>query len=58
MVADGDGRKRQNKMPKQLRLPRIDDNWMFFQRDRLKELQKREEDRYRELKARVQVLCI
>lgn len=53
MVTDGDGRRKQNKLPKQLRLPRIDDAWMFFQRDRLKQLHKQEEDKYRELKARV-----
>lgn len=55
MVADGDGRRKQNKLPKQLRLPRIDDSWMFFQRDRLRELQKQEEDKYRQLKVRPSV---
>jgi len=42
MVLEGKGsnRGKHMKLPKQLRLPRIDDVWTFFDRDRLRELQK------------------
>lgn len=43
--------RKKSKMPKQLRLPRIDDGWMFYNRDRLHEIQRMEEKAYADMKA-------
>lgn len=40
---DHEPRKRGSKLPKHLRLPRIDDQWMFFNRERLHEIHAIEE---------------
>lgn len=42
MAVDGKigNRGKHMKLPKQLRLPRIDDVWTFYDRERLRELQK------------------
>lgn len=47
---DHEPRRKGSKLPKHLRLPRIDDPWMFFNRERLHELQAKEEAEYRRLK--------
>jgi len=43
--------RKKSKMPKNLRLPRIDDGWMFYNRERLHEIQAMEEKAYADLKA-------
>jgi SWI/SNF-related matrix-associated actin-dependent regulator of chromatin subfamily A member 5 len=47
-AADGEPRKKHSKLPKHLRLPRIDDSWMFFNRERLHEIQQLEEETYKQ----------